>query len=166
MPCSTQQADSQGSNVAHAMGCSSAVPLRRSKSWSKPIPDSCLGQQVSRHGRIVFDLLAQIGHVHPYVVGVLCMAGSPDGLEQLLVRDDPIRLCRQVREQAVFDRRQVQRLAVAFHHACPSRSSIDPVGHVPTVADMAIFEIVAHQLPLDPCPRPPALTQGSVAPPP
>ena len=46
-----------------------------------------------------------------YVVRVFRMAWSPHGLEQLLVRDDAIRLRGQVGEQLVFDGREVQGFA-------------------------------------------------------
>ncbi len=88
------------------MGQGSRVALR-----NEPVPNPRLGHQMSGHGCVVLHLLAQVGHVHAHVVRVFRMAWSPHGLEQLLVRDDAIRLRGQVGEQLVFDGREVQGFA-------------------------------------------------------
>ena len=77
----------------------------------KPIAHPRLGHQMPGHGRVVLHLLAQVGHVHAHVVRVFRMAWSSHGFEQLLVRDDAIRLRSQVGEQLVFDGREVQGFA-------------------------------------------------------
>lgn len=61
-------------------------------SSSKAVADPGFGQQVPRHRGVDLDLLPQVGHVHPHVVRILGVTGPPHGLEQLLVRDDPVRL--------------------------------------------------------------------------
>ena len=62
-----------------------------------------LSQQVLWHGRVGFDLFAQVGHVHAHVVGVFTMSRAPDGLEQMAMRDDAIWLTGQVSEQLVLN---------------------------------------------------------------
>ena len=52
--------------------------------------------------------------MHAHVVRVFRMAWSSHGFEQLLVRDDAIRLRSQVGEQLVFDGREVQGFAATL----------------------------------------------------
>ena len=62
----------------------------------------------------MLQLFAQVGHVHAHVMGVFGVARAPYQLEQLLVRDDTVGLRRQLREQLVFDGRQVKQLSTAL----------------------------------------------------
>jgi hypothetical protein len=58
----------------------------------------------------MFDLLAQIAHVHPQVVGIVCMTWPPEFLQQMAMGQYAVGPCREQGKQAVFDRREVHRL--------------------------------------------------------
>ena len=98
-------------NGATARITSRQAPVLLGRSADEPITHASFRQQMPRARGVVLDFLAQVGHVHAHVVSVFRVTWPSHGFEQLLVRDDAIRLRNQVGEQLVFDGREVQGFA-------------------------------------------------------
>ena len=83
-PMQLRRLEAPGTLLPHASLICPRPPSRRiscflgaGTSTVEPVPDSYFGQHVLRPGRVDLDLLAQVGHVNPHIVGILGMTGSP-----------------------------------------------------------------------------------------
>src|SRR5512139_1618560 len=67
------------------------------------VADARLGENVTRLGRVGFDLLAQMADIDPEVLMAFHRLGAPDLGKQLAVGHHPARMRGQAKQQAVFD---------------------------------------------------------------
>ena len=88
-----------------------AAPLRinLSRALHQPVSDRRLGQDMLGLRRIVLELLTQVAHVDPHVVAVLGVRGTPYLAQDLAVREHLAGVGDEQAQQAIFDRRQMNR---------------------------------------------------------
>src|SRR5512135_1113453 len=82
----------------------------------EPIPDTGLGLQMPRAGRVVLQLVAQLGHVHAQVMRVRDGVRPPHRVQQLTVGEHLPGLAYQCRQQLVLGRGEMH-LRVGDEHA-------------------------------------------------
>src|SRR5690348_1331818 len=66
------------------------------------VAQAALGQDVFGMGRVLFDLLPQIGDVEPQIMGLVAVLVAPDLGEQRFVGEQPPGIVDQMIEQAIF----------------------------------------------------------------
>ncbi len=105
---------------------------------AQPVADAGLGHDQPRLARVVFELLAQAGHVHAQTAHGVLVAGAEHGAQQLAVGHDAAGVSDQIAQQAVLGWRQMDLLAASgdqpppqvdldvagAHHARLSRSLV------------------------------------------
>src|SRR5919198_1318564 len=103
---SRASSDTVLSSARHDWCQSRACPIIRLRRGVEAIADPRLGREMSRRGRIGFQLLSKLSDEHAQVFGMLSRRFAPDRLEQPLVLDDAIGPPREVHEQIEFLRRE------------------------------------------------------------
>ena len=84
----------------------SHIVSSRGQSDDEPVADPGLGEQVAGSRRVGFELAAQLVGIHPEVVQLASVRGSPGGAEQLGMRDEVTRAPRQCLQQSPLGRRE------------------------------------------------------------
>src|SRR3984957_14550114 len=82
----------------------------------EPVSHPGLGEQVLRPGRFGLQLAAQLGHIHPQVVGLGLVRRPPHLAQQLALGDQPPVVAHQDLQQLPLGRGQPDVLAVAPDH--------------------------------------------------
>jgi hypothetical protein len=73
----------------------------------KSITDTGFVDQKSRAGRVLFNLVSQLGHVNPEILCLFDVGRSPDLLKQLPMCEHFARMLRKEGNKTVFNRSQM-----------------------------------------------------------
>src|SRR4030095_5000649 len=84
----------------------SAIESEWSTLGDEPVTHPGLADQVPRMRCVGFDLLAQLSHQHPEMLGVIGGMNAPDGRQDHVVRQDAIGMSGEIREELEFLRCQ------------------------------------------------------------